>query len=312
MRDDQKRAEYQKNSAEREAKKKEYEAKKKEYEAFQKASKKDEDIAFCDQLLAYLKRFVEVKSEEPKAGEAELSAAEPGEGMRLLKKGDDELMGTWLFKANAQSKKSKGKKSKKPVEKPVEKRLNHPLDSLSAFHFLRIAVPNTVSEVGKAIEAVEQKKKDIQEGKVHEPSGSGSGSSSRNKPEKPEEAMAEDAEKENEKGAPDAGNEVEKVSPDSGKEAQKDDADVEKKNANDAENTDNSDAGDAGAADPVATPPGDDADVDKPKPVESEEKTAESEEKSAEPDAEEGFPPLGGDAHQEEADEQMPARDAEE
>ncbi|GMH32677.1 hypothetical protein BSKO_00511 [Bryopsis sp. KO-2023] len=281
MRDDQRRAEYEKNSAEREAKKK-------EYEAFQKDSKKNEDIICCDQLLAYLSKFVQVKTEEPKTGGEELNEA-PAEGMRLLKKGDDELMNSWLFKANAETKKSKGKKSRKPVEKPVDKRVNHPLDSLSAFHFLRITVPNTVSEVAKAIEAIKQKKKDIQEGKLQGPSGS----SSANKPEKSketeksDEAVVEDAEKENDKGSPDVGNEI-----------QKDEVEVEKKDADVDEEVDDNDAD---GPTPAVTPD----DAEEPKVLESDVKSTEPEE------VKEEFPPLGGDRPEEEQDEQ-PAEDKEE
>lgn len=194
MRDEARRAEYEKNSAEREAKQK-------EYEAFQKDAKKNDDVIRCEQLLAYLSKFVQETKIQEKNAVDDKQIEAPAEGMRLIKKTDKDMEDSWLFKSNgdAKPKKSKGKKPKKPAEKPVEKRLQHPLDSLSAFHYLKIAVPNTMGEVAKTIEAVEEKKKAIEEGKV------ASGSGSQGKEDKEAGTQGKDAEKEN--GA-DTGNEI--------------------------------------------------------------------------------------------------------
>lgn len=97
-------------------------------------------LLLCDQLLAYLGKFVQEKTEEAKAVDATNFEA-PAKGMRLMKKGEpeEEEESSWMFKGKGAGKKvGKGKRTKNVGEKPAEKKLNHTLDIMSAFHLLRV------------------------------------------------------------------------------------------------------------------------------------------------------------------------------
>lgn len=98
-------------------------------------------LLLCDQVLAYLGKHIQEKAEESKAADATDFEA-PAKGMRLMKKKggpNEEEESSWMFKGKGAGKKGgKGKRAKNIGEKPIEKKLKHTLDIMSAFHFLRV------------------------------------------------------------------------------------------------------------------------------------------------------------------------------
>lgn len=157
----------------------------------------------CDQLLAYLRKFVQEKAQDQKENASEDYFA-PAEGMKLVKRDDpaEESESSWMFKGKSTGKKSnRGKKPKVPSEKPGDKKLNHTFDTMAAFHtlkvrfhsknpllqpflsncilltlvfvfVLKVTVPNCVSEVPNAIEAVKESRLKIEQGNYAKPSTS--------------------------------------------------------------------------------------------------------------------------------------------
>lgn len=130
-------------------------------------------MAACDELLSYLILHNPVKEPAPVESKAESVASQtwlPSEaGMKKLKKSENEERDAWLL--GGKGKKTKHKKPKKSakVEKPEDKILMHSLQTLEAFHDLRIRVPDTLADVPNAIQALEDLKLQLQTSKTHQP-----------------------------------------------------------------------------------------------------------------------------------------------
>jgi len=117
----------------------------------------DKEITMCDQLTAYLARFV-VTDNAP-ADEQSKSTDVNGaiDGMKVLQRaGEDDL--AWMVGTGGKRAKSKGKK---PADKPAApEKLVHSLDMLDAFATLKLSVPTTAAAVPNVLITVAAKKDD--------------------------------------------------------------------------------------------------------------------------------------------------------
>ncbi|KAL4430001.1 hypothetical protein ABPG77_004371 [Micractinium sp. CCAP 211/92] len=127
----------------------------------------DKEITMCDQLAAYLRKFVVEEAAAAEEEKRDLSGAL--EGFKpLQKKGIDED-DAWLLGGK---KGGKGKaKAKKEEKKPREEKLVHSLDILEAFATLSVEVPTTRDAMPALLADVAAKKEHFlakrQEAKDH-------------------------------------------------------------------------------------------------------------------------------------------------
>lgn len=117
-------------------------------------------IVLCDQLITYLTVFLPKESAVDLQTEASASAtAEPEAGLKLLKKkgmDDDKLEAMFAGLAG----KGRGKGAKKAARKVDKKdevsiaRIQHSIDTLSAFSRLKVEVPLNSSNIPAAVESL--------------------------------------------------------------------------------------------------------------------------------------------------------------
>lgn len=131
------------------------------------------EITMCEQLSAYLSRFVagngagtgagagangSVKKEEPAPAAGDL------QGMKVFKRQDDDDDLSRLFGAGG--KKSKGKKAaggtgaSTASSTSVPEKLVHTIDMLAAFATLKISVPTSISTIPSTLDVVNQRKEE--------------------------------------------------------------------------------------------------------------------------------------------------------
>lgn len=153
-RQEQKRLENEQRQAERAAREAEY-----------KVDLYDEKAIRCDQLLSYLGKFA-ATTKQDKTEVAVEDVEAPGPGFKLLNKDGDDLDG--FFAGTGKKGKGKKQKGKKLVkeDKTDVKKLIHTIDILQEFHRLQVTVPNTVSEVPKAIQELKERKEHYNEQKM--------------------------------------------------------------------------------------------------------------------------------------------------
>ncbi len=114
----------------------------------------DKEITMCEQLTAYLTRFIAAQTAPTQEEASKSSEVAPLDGMQVFaRKTDDQ--DAWLSGASA-GKKGKGK-GKKPTE-PAPVKIVHSLDMLDAFATLSISVPTSAAAVTEALPVVEGKK----------------------------------------------------------------------------------------------------------------------------------------------------------
>jgi uncharacterized coiled-coil DUF342 family protein len=118
----------------------------------------DKEVTTCEQLAAYLARYVIADAAAPAAPAGEAAAME---GMRALPKGvaavDD--ADAWLLGKGGKKGKGKGKKGGAAAgEGRAADKLVHSIDMLGAFSTLRLAVPTTAAAVPALLAEVAVKK----------------------------------------------------------------------------------------------------------------------------------------------------------
>jgi uncharacterized coiled-coil DUF342 family protein len=114
----------------------------------------DKEITMCEQLTAYLTRFIAAQSGPAQEEASKSSEVAPLDGMQVFARKQDD-QDAWLAGASS-GKKGKGK-GKKPTESAPAK-LVHSLDMLDAFATLSISVPTSATAVTEALPVVEGKK----------------------------------------------------------------------------------------------------------------------------------------------------------
>ncbi|KAK9806457.1 hypothetical protein WJX73_009668 [Symbiochloris irregularis] len=157
----QRREDYQRR---REQGQKEYEerqAERKKRDAEMAGEPFHQQVATCEQLQAYLSKFV--TADAVAAAPAAAAAVNVPEGFKAMKKKgeDDDKMDGFFGGLGAGAKGKKGKKgrsdSKKEV-KPVDQRLTHTLDMISAFSSLKLETPLFASHVKDAMKEIDGRK----------------------------------------------------------------------------------------------------------------------------------------------------------
>lgn len=127
-------------------------------------------VAVCDELLSYLALHNPVKETttvESKATSTASQAWLPAEaGMKVLKKSENEERDAWLLGGNRKKPKHKKPKKTAKTEKPEDKILMHSLQTLQTFNDLRVRVPDTLADVPKAIQSLEDLKLQLQTNKT--------------------------------------------------------------------------------------------------------------------------------------------------
>jgi uncharacterized coiled-coil DUF342 family protein len=115
----------------------------------------EKEITMCEQLTAYLTRFIAAQAGPTKEQASKSSEVAPLDGMQVFaRKKDDQ--DDWLAGAGA-GKKGKGK-AKKATTEPAPVKMVHSLDMLDAFATLSISVPTSAAAVAEALPVVEGKK----------------------------------------------------------------------------------------------------------------------------------------------------------
>ncbi|KAG7667236.1 hypothetical protein NADE_002968 [Nannochloris sp. 'desiccata'] len=115
----------------------------------------DKEITMCEQLTAYLTRFIAAQAGPVQEKASKSSEVAPLDGMQVFaRKKDDQ--DDWLTGVGA-GKKGKGK-AKKATTEPAPVKMVHSLDMLDAFATLSISVPTSAAAVTEALPVVEGKK----------------------------------------------------------------------------------------------------------------------------------------------------------
>ena len=114
----------------------------------------DKEITMCEQLTAYLTRFIAAQAGPTQEETSKSSEVAPLDGMQVFSRKKDD-QDEWLAGSGA-GKKGKAK-GKKPTE-PAPVKIIHSLDMLDAFATLSISVPTSATAVSEALPVVEGKK----------------------------------------------------------------------------------------------------------------------------------------------------------
>jgi len=115
----------------------------------------DKEITMCEQLTAYLTRFIDAQAGPTQEQVSKSSEVAPLDGMQVFARKKDDK-DDWLAGAGA-GKKGKGK-AKKATTEPAPVKMVHSLDMLDAFATLSISVPTSAAAVTEALPVVEAKK----------------------------------------------------------------------------------------------------------------------------------------------------------
>eukprot|EP00951_Prasinocladus_malaysianus_P046906 scaffold648050_cov46-Prasinocladus_malaysianus.AAC.1 len=122
----------------------------------------EQKIIMCDQLVIYLNGLLpkEAASESQAGSSGSAGPAAPEAGMKLVKKknaGDDEMEAMFAGLGGGKKGGKKGKKAGKKDE-PVDARIQHSIDTLSAFSKLKVDVPLKSTDVPAALEGLKAAK----------------------------------------------------------------------------------------------------------------------------------------------------------
>ncbi|CAL8466138.1 g5674 [Coccomyxa elongata] len=117
-----------------------------------------EEVGYCDQLTAYLSKFVAADAKATvDAATAEGPATLDG-GYKVFKRKDEDADSVWGLSAAKKGSKKGKKGADRKADQPSEQKLVHSIDNLNAFSKLNIELPLTTSKVPATLEVIRARK----------------------------------------------------------------------------------------------------------------------------------------------------------